>query len=390
MLSGSALVAVSLGRSLRRHRSRAISAVLAGALGVALTTAILVLTGAVTDAIRGASLDVPGAQWVAAARSSSGMSDSLTVRAAAVPGVHVAELIRVSTRDATSQDPLLVVGVTDAIATFAAQPSALSSLAATAPDGAADGMPILASRTWAAAHDVDVGDTISLEAPGGVEPAHIVGLLDRPVVRSDNVVLAAFADVAAVFDRPGVTDGVLVQSDRADQAALREEIDAAFGGAASVVRPQDSASSYERSFKSVRTILSLFAFMSALVAASVVFFCWRVTLDDARPSISRLRLVGAHHGALSAGAAMVLLPIVALSTAIGTPIGLVLGANLSGFTNDLVKLTQLAVESHAPMRGPALGGALVAIAVFAIALASSVRTITKIPVIDAVVTGRPQ
>jgi putative ABC transport system permease protein len=155
-----------------------------------------------------------------------------------------------------------------------------------------------------------------------------------------------------------------------------------------VTRPEDSARSYERSFKSVRTILSLFAFMSALNAATVVFFCWRVTLDDARPSVARLRLVGARRAVLGSGAAAVLLPVVVVSALIGAPIGLALGAHLSGFTNDLVKLTQLGVEARAPLLVPALGGAVAALAVFAVALGSSVRTFTKVTVIDAVLGGR--
>jgi len=383
-------VAASLGRSFLRHRSRAISAVLAGALGVTLTTTILVLTGAVTSAIQGAALEVPGAQWAASARSSSGMSERLAARASAIPGVHLAPVVRVSTRDAVAHDPLLILGVTDALAEFGPSTSALSALAVTGTHDGGAPFPVIATESWVRSHHARVGDELVFEAPGGEKAGSIVGVVDRALVGEKNVILAALPDVAAAFGRDGVVDAVLVRSDRADQADVRRELEVAFDGAAYVSRPGDSALSYERSFKSVRTILALFAFMSALVAATVVFFCWRVTLDDARPSVARLRLVGARPLVLAAGAAMVLLPITALSAMIGAPIGLLLGAHLGGFTNNLVKLTQLAVEPHTPLRVPALGGALAALIVFALALASSVRTFTKTAAIDAVLSGRPR
>jgi putative ABC transport system permease protein len=72
-----------------------------------------------------------------------------------------------------------------------------------------------------------------------------------------------------------------------------------------------------------------------------------------------------------------------VSAAIGAPLGVAFGAQASSFTNDLVSLTQLAVEPETPVLMPVMGGIAAAVAIFLVALADSVRGFTKVTPIDA-------
>ncbi|HEX8743504.1 MAG TPA: ABC transporter permease [Thermoleophilaceae bacterium] len=377
MSGGFGLVGRSLGRSLRAHPRRAASAALAAIFGIAMTTAVLTLTGAVTSAIEGASVDVPGVNWVAVARSSTGMERSLVDGVEQrVDGVQVAPLLTVNTR-LESGDPIVLVGATPEAAAF------LPGAAGGGARGSGGELSLVASKGWLDDHDARVGSTVRLRAPGGLLTGRIGGQMPGSVVSGGNSLVAAYDDVEAAYDRTGVADVALVRTTREDREAARREVASALQGAASVVKPEEATASYEEAFASVRSILSLFSMLAIVIAASVVFFTWRMTLNDARANVARLRLVGASPRTLAGGAALVLVPLIAVSAAIGAPLGVAFGAQASSFTNDLVSLTQLAVEPETPVLMPVMGGIAAAGAIFLVALADSVRNFTKVAPIDA-------
>lgn len=381
-MPGASLAARSLARAFRQHKIRAVAALIAGVLGIAMTTAVLVVIFSVTDAIRGVPLSATaGADWAVQARSSSGLDARIVGRLrAGSRDAQLAPLLLVNTRAARGgDDPLLVVGLTREAASFAAPRDrhALSAL------GRAGPRELYLGRSWAAEHGVRRGSTLMLQTPGGAVPWRVGGLVDGRFANRGAVAVAALPEVASAFGRRGVVDLVLARGP-GDRALLRSRLQAAAGGAAAVVSPGATATSYERAFSSVRGLLNVFVAIAALASGAILFFCWRLALEDARAHIARLRLVGASLRHLAAGSGLVLAAIFAVSLLLGAPLGLLLGWSLTGFTRELVTLTQLAGTPGVPIVGPVLGALAAGVVVFLAAWGSSLASFVRMPVIEAV------
>lgn len=391
-LPGTRLAARSLLRSLLMHRLRAAAAVFAGALCVALTAAVAVVSTAVEDAIEGAPItSAVEADWVVQARSSSGMELSVTRRLrAAAPDAELAPMLAVNTRLARGDHaPLLVVGTTRAAAAFlpAALRGAVRDLAQ-ARQPADDGLAgsLILSRAWATARGLGRGDRIAIEAPGGVTRWRVVALATGPAANGGAVVLGTLSRIATAFDRPGALDLVLASAGPAtSRERLRAKLARAAGPAAAVVAPADTAASNVRAFEPIRNLLRLFVAIVVLAAAATLFLSWRVALDDARAQLAGLRLSGARMAHLGGGATAVLALVLAASVALGAPAGILLGAALSGFTRDMVSLSQLSASPELPVVEPLLQALAVTTLAFVCALWASLMTIRRLTVIEAVV-----
>jgi putative ABC transport system permease protein len=383
--AGAVLVAITLGRALLRRRVRAVSTIVAGIAAVALTTAVLVVSFAVLDAIHGsrfAALD--RADWAVVARSSSGIRLDLLARIErSVPGATVVPELTVNTRlgDA-SEDPILVVGA----------PRRLAGLAAPQTRRQFDGLPPLGpgevylSSGWASRHGLAVGGRLALQAPGGVVDWRVAGLVDADLGNGGAVALAPFSAVAGAYERRGVADAAFVGGPGPPDA-YRRRLLAAGDGAVAVVPPDQVGSSYAKSFESVRNLLNLLTLIVVLVAGAIVFFSWRLTIEEERSSLARLRLVGVTRSNMLAAAAILVAPWLAISMLVGAPLGLLLGAGLSGFSDRLVELTQLAAEPGTPIWRPILGAFLNAQLMFGVATIGAVVALTRMPVIEGI-TGR--
>jgi putative ABC transport system permease protein len=383
--AGAVLVAMALARALLRKRVRAVSTIVAGIAAVALTTAVLVVSFSVLDAIHGSRFSaLDRADWAVVARSSSGIRLGLLDRiAGSVPGATVAPNLTVNTRLGDGSDnPILVVGTTPKLRALTS-PQTRRELAGLPP---LRGDSVYLGSAWAAEHGLGVGDRLSVQAPGGTRSWRVAGLVDTELGNGGAVALASFPAVAAAFDRRGVADVAFVGGP-APPESYKRRLEAAGAGAVSVVPPDQIGDSYAKSFESVRNLLNLLTLIVVLVAGAVVFFSWRLTIEEERSSLARLRLVGVTRSNIVAAAAILVAPWLVVSMLVGVPLGLLLGSALSGFSDRLVELTQLAAKPGLPFWRPALGAFLNAQLMFGVATIGAVVSLTRMPVIEGI-TGR--
>lgn len=382
---GGLLAALALLRSARTHKVRSAAAIIAGTVGVCLTTAALVIIFAVTNSIAAVPLEgAPRAQWAIQARSSSGL-DVRVLRQLerALSDADLAPLTLVNTRLAEEdRHPVLVVGFTADIASFLSQRDRQVLVDSIDP-GAISARDVYLARPWAQQRGISEGSKISLVAPGGTVEWTVRGLVDGEFANQGAVAIAPMLPVADAFGRRGVVDLVLAKG-RGSQELLRDRLQDVVGGAASVVRPDETTASYNRAFSSVRNLLMIFVAVSIMASAAIVFFCWRVTLEDSRPHFARLRLSGATSRHLALGSGLALGGVFIISAVVGTGLGLMLGASLSRFTEDLIRLTQLSAEIEQPVASATVGGLLAGAVVFTAAWASSLSSFIRMPVIEAV------
>jgi putative ABC transport system permease protein len=383
--AGAILVATALARALLRKRVRALSTVVAGVASVALTTAVLVVSFSVLDAIHGSRFDaLSGADSAVVARSSSGISLGLLDRISrSAPGATVAPTLTVNTRVADgSDDPILVVGATPELVRLTS-PQVRRQLRGL-PRLTGDGVYL--SQQWASDHGVASGERLALQAPGGASEWRVQGLVDADLGNHGAIVLASFPAVASAFDRRGVAD-VAFLGGPGTGPSDRQRLEAAGGGAVSAVAPDQVGDSYAKSFESIRNLLNLLTLVVVLVAGAIVFFSWRLTIEEERSSLARLRLVGVTRSNMLAAAAILVAPWLLISMLVGVPLGLLLGSALSGFSTRLVELTQLAAEPGLPIWRPVLGAFLNAQLMFGVATIGAVVSLARMPVIEGI-TGR--
>ena len=381
------LVARSLGRSWRERPARMAAAVAAGVGGVLLTTAMLLVSFSVLDAIRGASIGGIRDEVVAVeARAPGGMSEDLVARVERATGADSSRATVISTRVVTgadgATDPVIVFGVDQALGKFtdAGLARQIEGLRL-GPD------EVLLPRDWAADHGWRKGDTIRVTSPHGVQRWTVAGLLDGEVANRGAAVIAPLPTVAKAFDRGDHTDVLLLDPAGDDRAAVMAAATRAADGAADVKDPADVLSGYNKTFSTSLTILGMFAAIAVLTAAVVLFLTWRLALDDARTTLARMRLVGVRTRHLMVGSALVMVPLLVGTYVVGAALGVWVGSLLGSFTKQITDLTQQAVTPGLPWQWPVVGSLVAAVVMFAAAWLSGIRRFTRITAIEAV-TGR--
>jgi putative ABC transport system permease protein len=382
--SAAGLATRALLRAFARHRFRLIAAVFAGTMCVALTTSVFVIASSVNDAIESVSLSsVANAERVVQARSSSGMSLRLLPRMKReAPGAKLAPVLLANTRLAESgEDPILVAGAGPSLAPFlpAADRKAVESLPA--------GHSIVLGEGYAHSHGLEVGSRLPIQTPNGKVRWRVAALVPGAAANGGALAITSLPALARAFQREGVADLVLA-SGGGSADALQANLEKAVGQAASVIPPSQANDSYQRAFEPTQNLLDIFVAVAVLAAGAILFFCWRLALEDAREELVRLRLCGARVLDLALAAAAVMAGIFAISVLVGGPIGILIGAALSSFTHTLITLTQLAANPGVPVVEPLTQSIGISLLVFAITLGSSVLAIRQMSVIEAVVGRR--
>lgn len=385
-LAGSRLTAVTLVRSLRRRKVRAVAAIAAGVCGLALTTAVLTLSFSVLDAIRGVALSSVGrANLVAVAKSSSGMDASIERRMRrAVRGAETAPVLLANTRlGQTGHSRIVVVGATNALRRLVS-PATARQLRRLQPLGR--GRALYLGAAFARDHHLRAGEQLAIQTPGGVERWTIRGLIDSTFANRGAFAFAALPVAALAFQRGATIDMIFLRVSAAGGA--RTALMRATRGAASLVAPPQATGGWTKSFRSVRSLLTVFALIAVVTSAAIVFFAWRLTIEDERLNLARLRLVGARKRHLAGGAALLALPSLALSILIGCPLGLLFGSSLSGFSDNLVTLVQLAAQPTMPVLAPVLVSAAIGAGMFAVAWVAAARALFRVPVAEGISARR--
>ncbi|WP_422557850.1 FtsX-like permease family protein [Gordonia sp. (in: high G+C Gram-positive bacteria)] len=277
---------------------------------------------------------------------------------------------------------MVVVGVDQGLPSMLDSDS-LRSVAASHP--LAPGMAYM-SREWATRSGFKVGDKVEVNAPGGVVTWEVAALLDSDFANHGAAIVVPAAAVEVAFDRGASTDVLLL---RGDTAQISARIVSLVDGAAQVTSPDSIFASYNRIFRTPLMLVSLFAAIAVLTGAVVVFLTWRLALGEARPTLSRLRLLGARTGDLVVGSGLVLVPILLVTYVVGAAIGVVLGRELSSFRQQITNFTGQAFEQPVNYALPLSGAFIAAVAMFAFAWLTGVFQLRAVAPIDAI-SGRDE
>ncbi|MEC4015034.1 FtsX-like permease family protein [Streptomyces sp. H27-D2] len=383
------LVARSLSRSWRQRPARMAAAIAAGIGGVLLTTAMLLVSASVLDAIKGASISGIRDNVVAVeARAPGGMSKAVVDRTERETGVRGSRALVISTSVATKPGgdttPIIVFGVDQRLGNLTDKTLADEiSRTRLGPD------EVFLSAVWADDHAVGKGDVIHVGSPTGMQTWKVAGLLNGEVANRGAVVIAPLPSVATAFDRGDNSDVLLLDPGKKSRGEIAAVAQKAVDGAADIKHPGDLLSGYSKTFRTSLTILGMFAVIAVLTAAVVLFLTWRLALDDARKTLARMRLFGVRTKHLMLGSAAVMVPLLLGTYVIGAGLGVFVGTLLGSFTQQITDLTQQAVTPGLPWQWPVAGAFVAAVLMFAVAWLSGVRRFTKITAIEAV-TGRDQ
>lgn len=382
-LAGAGLAARALLRAFVRHRFRAVAAIVAGIACVALTTSVLVIASSVEDAIKGVSVSsLARAEWIVQARSSSGMSLSLrSAMQAAAPSANLDAVLLANTRlAAPGETPLVVVGTNLDIIPF------LPRRDLGAVESLAEPNTVVLNQAFARAHGLRVGSNLPIETPSGRTLLRVASLVADQAGNGGALAFAGLSTVQRAFEREGVTDAVLASGP--EPARLRRELQRAVGEAGVVVAPSQVTASYQKAFMPTQNLLDIFVAVAVFAAGAILFFCWRLALEDAREQLARLRLCGAQIKQLALAAVVVMGGVFVISVLVGGPVGILLGVSLSGFARTLITLTQLAAAPATPIVQPLTRAIVLSLVIFGLSLGTSLLTIWRLPVIEAVVGRR--
>jgi len=372
----------------RAHRGRMALSVLAVALGVALVVAIRLMNAAVlasfldtVDAVAGrAALTVSAGEGLT-------FDETVVGRVAAVPGVALAvplvrgvafpddgsgELLTVHGVDLTHEAAVRVyhraddpTAVIDDLLVFLAQPDS-----------------IVLGRAFATRRGLAVGSRLALVTPRGVRTFTVRGLLDaQGVARTLGgrlVVMDLFAAQQA-FTAPGQVNQVdVVVEDGAAVDGVRAAIAAAVPAGLKVEEPTVRKAVIRKTVGGFQAMLTAFSLL-AVVAGFVVCYSRLGAIFEARTwEVGLLRAVGLSRAVVFAELLKESLLLGVAGTAIGIPVGIVVGAfalpvlarsTALNFRLPIV-VPELAIPLDVPLAGALVGimAALVAAALPALRL----------------------
>lgn len=201
-------------RHLRQHGLRTTLTAAGVAAGVAMVFSIGTMNAVLVDAMHSTATAFVGrAALQVGASSPGGLSDSLPGVLAHVPGVTAAVPVlevRSQMSGRRGSRGVFVLGVTPGIA-------AIAPLNETRARGAVgpspDGQGVIVSRALADILGVSVGDSVGLEAPGGVVSERVTAIVSSAALDRINggmVAMMSLPTAQTVFDRASRIDTVLI------------------------------------------------------------------------------------------------------------------------------------------------------------------------------------
>lgn len=384
MSGSSRLVARSLIRSWWRHRLRAIAALLGVVVAAMLATTVASVSATMVDAIQGGTAStLLDADVVAVARSASGMSEDAMQRIEDAAGdADTVGVLNVNTRLATNRDSILAVfGVTEGVDKFV-PPSQLAEIDAVPAESGTAGLFV--GEVWAGENDLQAGDVIELAAPGGTASFTVSGLIPGELPNQGSIGITTIDEVGSSFGRSGQIDAVYFRVGDADSIdALTDRVEVAGSGSVTVGPPSIAEESGIAALTLVRSVFALVGVAGFLVAGAVLLVCWRMLLDDDRPTLARLRLVGAKPRDLAVGSGVVFGLAALLCAAIGIPLGFLIAKGLDPLSQEVVSLSGLAGVVDSGFRvGPAVLGLAGVLLLCGVAWATGVRSLLRVSPVE--------
>lgn len=380
------LVARTFARSWRRHRLRAAASLMGVVIGIVLATAVSSVTASVRSAVEaGTAVNVIDVDLVAAARSGGGM-DLAAVRklqGAAAPSISTA-LVRVNTRLADKESAgLVLIGATAGLSRFTPDidPDSVRQVAA-----APGTFGLLVGESWAADNGLKLGEPIRLAGPGGVVTWTVTGLLPGNLPNGGALAVGTLEQVGQAFQRQGRVDIVGFRLEGGDtSAALKERLETAAAGSATIADRGLVTKADTNAFAIIRQMLGVVGFVGILTAATVLFVCWRLLLDDERANVAKLRLNGVGPRQLVLGSSLVFAGATAACAVVGIPLGLLAARGMNTLAGTLVRVTGLAgVPKAGSLTKPVLTGLAAGVGMSALAWGAALRSFLRINAIEAI------
>jgi putative ABC transport system permease protein len=238
-------------------------------------------------------------------------------------------------------------------------------------------------RSWGIQHGLRAGDNLEVTTPAGIVTWRIMGLLNTVFANNGSSVVVSAATAAADFDR-GSSVNLLLLRPRGQPRLVRKRAAALVDGAADVVSPNQVFASYGRIYRTPLTLVVMLGTIAVLVGCVVLFLTWRLALIDARPILSRLRLLGVRSRDLLLGSGLVLVPVLVICYAVGATIGCLVGLSLSSFRNQILNFTGQAFDPPLNLSLPLMGGLAASLVMFGFAWLTGVRQLQRATVIDTI------
>ena len=157
------------------------------------------------------------------------------------------------------------------------------------------------------------------------------------------------------------------------------------GGAADVVSPNQVFASYGRIYRTPLTLVTMLGGIAVLVGCVVLFLAWRLALIDARPILSRLRLLGVQSVDLLVGSGLILIPVLVTCYAVGAAIGCLVGLSLSSFRDQILNFTGQAFNPSLNLLLPLVDGLVASLFMFGFAWLTGVWQLRRATAIDSIV-----
>jgi putative ABC transport system permease protein len=322
---------------LRQSPGRALLAVLAIALGVALGLAVHLINRVAADEVQRATRSLFGIADLSVRASGAGFSEELYPRLARLPGVEVASpVVEVRARLPGRAQTLQLLGV-DAFRVRELQ-APLSSLGATV--ASATGL-LAEDAVWlsAAAADavgVEVGDRLPVQVGLATHDFSVAGLLPAGAFRQPLGMLD-IAEAQRRFERLGRLDRIdLRLAQGSDRAATMHAISQLLPRGAQLVTPGAASDDALRLTRAYRTNLTALALVALFTGAFLVYSTQMLAVARRRREIAFLHAMGVtvreQLAASLAGGAIVGVA----GSALGVALGIALArAGLAAFGADL-------------------------------------------------------
>jgi putative ABC transport system permease protein len=193
------------------------------------------------------------------------------------------------------------------------------------------GREIKVEDSFAEANGIDVGETISVAAPAGIQKLEVVGLyrfangLD---FGGEGFATMPIATARKAFDKPRVFDEVAVVVEgegEADIEGVRRRLEREFGKGVEVATPQSKGEDIQDQLQALNIVLYFFAGMALFVGGFLIFNSFNMTVLQRMREIGMQRTLGATRGMIVRS---VLIEAAALG-AVGAPLGIGLGLLLA-------------------------------------------------------------
>ena len=318
------------GRYWRRRPGRALVSLSGIALGVGLMVAVVSVNQAVLRTYDGLAAATLGRSQVEVRSvESAGMSSYWLERVRAMDGVrHAAAVVeqRSYLFTDTTQASVTLRGV-DPVAEAAVRPTELVSGRALAHD---DHDAVVLSSAAAASLDVGVGDSVSLLTTDGVITLRVIGV-DRTLEASDlsrdrtGVMALSEARDSFMHGRDVVTRIDVVAVDPSVLGGLKHDLEALFGGAATVRLPADELRELATASRGMRFLLLLSGAMALVAAAFLIATNLFAAVEERGRDLDVRRALGVP----GAGAAAWLMVESVCFGLVGSVLGAAAGAGLA-------------------------------------------------------------